>query len=144
MKQKNDPSAGIVRFQTRCQPRHPGAVRVGFQAWTDPKQMTQLVQPGMGGMPERRQGCEDRRRVSSCCRQGFPEGDHIAVGEYKEIIPNQRLQFTWERAAVGHAATLVTVDFEDLGKTTRLTLTHEGFNGSGRCAMITTGLDFTT
>ncbi len=55
------------------------------------------------------------------------DGNHIAIGKYKEILLNQRLQFTWERMAEGVPLTLVTVDFEDLGKTTRLTLTHEGF-----------------
>jgi uncharacterized protein YndB with AHSA1/START domain len=55
-------------------------------------------------------------------------GDHVAIGKYKEIVPNKRLQFTWEREDNDDMpTTTVTVKFEDLGKTTRLTLTHEGF-----------------
>ena len=53
-------------------------------------------------------------------------GDHIAIGKYQEIVPNQRLQFTWEWEHYAMPDSVVTVDFEDLGKTTRLTLTHEG------------------
>ncbi|MEI9959833.1 MAG: SRPBCC family protein [Limisphaerales bacterium] len=55
-------------------------------------------------------------------------GNHVATGEYKEIVPNKRLRFTWDREDTPALSTLVTVEFEDLGKTTRLTLTHEGFS----------------
>ena len=53
-------------------------------------------------------------------------GDHIAIGQYKEIIPNKRLQFSWQWESYAMPDSLVTVDFEDLGKKTRLTLVHEG------------------
>jgi uncharacterized protein YndB with AHSA1/START domain len=54
------------------------------------------------------------------------KGDHIAIGNYKEIIPNQRLQFSWQWEHYAMPDSLVTVEFEDLGKATRLTLIHEG------------------
>lgn len=96
-----------------------------FQAWTDPKLMAQWWSP------------EDVkcRSVTADVKVGgayrihmvSKKGDHFAVGKYKKIVPNKRLQFTsqWESYAMPDS--VVTVEFEDLGKTTRLTLTHEGF-----------------
>lgn len=97
-----------------------------FRAWTDPKQMVQWFSPEE----------IECRSVDADVKTGgayrlhmvSENGDHVAVGKYKEIVPNKRLQFTWEREDnVAMPVTMVTVDFEDLGKTTRLTLSHEGF-----------------
>ena len=96
-----------------------------FKAWTDPKQLAQWFSP------------EDVecRSVSATVKIGgtyrvhmvSKEGDHIAIGKYQQIIPNERLQFTWQWEAYAMPDSVVTVDFEDLGKTTRLTFVHEGF-----------------
>jgi uncharacterized protein YndB with AHSA1/START domain len=53
-------------------------------------------------------------------------GDHIAIGKYREIVPNQRLQFTMEWENYAMPDSVVTVSFEDLGAATRLTLVHTG------------------
>ncbi len=55
-----------------------------------------------------------------------PRGDHVAYGKYREITLNKRLQFTWHWEKYEMPASVVTVEFEDLGKSTRLTLVHEG------------------
>ena len=123
---KNNPTAGSSDLRlvvTRIINAPCGMV---FNAWTEPKQMAQWFSP------------EDVecRSVAADLKIGgayrihmvSKNGDHVAVGKYKEIVPNQRLQFTWEREDNdGLPTTTVTVEFEDLGKTTRLTLTHEGF-----------------
>jgi uncharacterized protein YndB with AHSA1/START domain len=96
-----------------------------FKAWTDPRQMAQWWSP---------QDVECRS-VSADLKIGgayrihmvSKKGDHIAIGKYKQIVPNKRLQFTWEWEAYAMPESTVTVEFEDLGKTTRLTFTHEGF-----------------
>jgi uncharacterized protein YndB with AHSA1/START domain len=96
-----------------------------FKAWTDPKQMAQWWSP---------QDVECRS-VSADVKIGgayrihmvSKKGDHIAIGKYEQIIPNKRLQFTWEWETYAMPDSRVTVEFEDLGKTTRLTFTHAGF-----------------
>jgi uncharacterized protein YndB with AHSA1/START domain len=98
--------------------------RLVFNAWTDPRQMVQWWSP------------EDVecRSVTADLKVGgayrihmlSPDGDHIAIGKYEEIVPGKRLRFTWEWEHYAMADSVVTVEFEDLGKTTRLTLTHEG------------------
>ena len=95
-----------------------------FKAWTDPKQMVQWWSP-------KEIEC---RSVTADLKVGgayrihmvSEKGDHIAIGKYREIIPNQRVKFTWQWESYAMPDSVVTVDFEDLGKTTRLTLTHAG------------------
>ena len=55
------------------------------------------------------------------------DGEHIVVGEYKEIIPNKKLQFTWAWQVEDTPDTLVTLEFQAAGKTTKLILIHENF-----------------
>jgi uncharacterized protein YndB with AHSA1/START domain len=96
-----------------------------FKAWTDPKQMVQWWSP------------EDVecRSVTADLKIGgayrihmvSKKGDHIAIGKYRHIVPNKRLQFTWQWETYAMPDSTVTVEFEDLGKTTRLTFIHEGF-----------------
>ena len=45
-------------------------------------------------------------------------------GEYRDVVEARRISFTWNSDAVSD--TLVTVEFEDLGAQTRLTLVHQG------------------
>ena len=96
-----------------------------FRAWTDPRQMVQWWSPAD----------IECRSVTADLKIGGAyrihmisgKGDHIAIGNYKEIVPNKRLQFTWQWESYAMPDSVVTVEFEDLGKTTRLTFTHEGF-----------------
>lgn len=95
-----------------------------FKAWTDPKQMVQWWSPAD----------IECRSVTADLKIGgayrihmvSEKGDHIAIGKYREIVPNKRLQFTWQWEHYAMPDSVVTVEFEDLGGTTRLTLTHEG------------------
>ena len=96
-----------------------------FSAWTDARHLSSWFSPPNVAC----RSFDADIRVGGAYRLHMvsKNGDHIALGEYKEIIPNQRLRFTWEREDTPALSTLVTVEFEDLGRTTRLTLTHEGF-----------------
>jgi uncharacterized protein YndB with AHSA1/START domain len=59
-----------------------------------------------------------------------PEGkDHIVSGVYREILPPERLVFTWAwegEGTRGHE-TVVTIELAETPGGTRLELTHEGF-----------------
>jgi len=52
-------------------------------------------------------------------------GEHIAVGEYKEIIPNQKLAFTWEWKDGDFHDSEVTVNFAEKDGLTQVTLNHK-------------------
>jgi uncharacterized protein YndB with AHSA1/START domain len=95
-----------------------------FKAWTDPQQMVQWWSPAD----------IECRSVTADLKVGgayrihmvSEKGDHIAIGTYKKIVPNKFLQFTWQWEHYAMPDSVVTVEFEDLGTTTRLTLTHAG------------------
>ncbi len=53
------------------------------------------------------------------------EGTPTAIGEYKEIVSNEKLVFTWGWEGDPSQPTLVTVTFHDEGKGTRVDLKHE-------------------
>ena len=95
-----------------------------FRAWTDPKQLSQWFGPQdvqlVNLTAEVKVGGTFRIQMTSA------KGDHIAIGKYTEIVPNRRLRFTWSWEHYAMPDSMVTVDFEDLVKTTRLTLLHEG------------------
>ena len=96
-----------------------------FKAWTEPKQMVQWWSP----IKIECKSVSADSKVGGAYRIHMisKEGNHIAFGNYTKITRNKRLQFTWSWEKNPMPETLVTVDFEDLGKTTRVTLTHEGF-----------------
>jgi uncharacterized protein YndB with AHSA1/START domain len=95
-----------------------------FNAWTDPKQMVQWWSPEdvkcLSVVADLKIGGAYRIHMVA------DDGNHVAVGKYLEIVPNKRLRFTWEWEHYAMPESMVTVEFEDLGKTTRLTLTHAG------------------
>jgi uncharacterized protein YndB with AHSA1/START domain len=95
-----------------------------WRAWTDPQQLSQWFSPRevecRGVTADVKVGGAFRVHMVS------PKGDHIAIGNYKEIVPNKRLKFSWEWETYAMPDSVITVEFEDLGRTTRVTLVHEG------------------
>lgn len=56
------------------------------------------------------------------------EGDgHTAAGEYCEVMPGERLAFTWQWQDGDSPMTLVTVSFADVAGGTEVVLLHERF-----------------
>jgi uncharacterized protein YndB with AHSA1/START domain len=95
-----------------------------FRAWTEPAQLMQWFGPAEVELRSLRAEV----KIGGAFRVHFvsEKGDHIATGSYREIVPNRRLKFSWSWEHYAMPDSVVTVDFEDLGKTTRLTLVHEG------------------
>jgi uncharacterized protein YndB with AHSA1/START domain len=95
-----------------------------FRAWTEPEQLTQWFGPAEAEL----RNLKAEIKIGGTFRVHFvsEKGDHIATGNYKEIVPNKRLKFSWSWEHYAMPDSLVTIDFEDLGTATRLTLVHEG------------------
>jgi uncharacterized protein YndB with AHSA1/START domain len=103
-----------------------------FQAWTDPKKMTEWfchAKPGLIGeliVMDVRPGGLYGFDVSSADGKVFK-----VRGKYLEIKPPEKLAFTWfweTEPEYGH--TLVTLEFVDLGERSELVMTHERFANS--------------
>ncbi len=97
-----------------------------FSAWTDPAKMVQWMGPGEVNCG----GVDIDLKVGGCysIQMLTPDNENpIAVGEYKEIVPNEKLQFTWTWKGGEMPDTLVTLTFEDANGNTKLTLLHENF-----------------
>jgi uncharacterized protein YndB with AHSA1/START domain len=57
-----------------------------------------------------------------------PDGEeHDVSGVYREVVPNQKLVFTWAWRSTPERESLVTITFKPDGEGTLLTLTHEQF-----------------
>ncbi len=97
-----------------------------FSAWTDPEKVKHWMGPGEVKV----------LRVESDPRTGgryrwimqAPSGEeHDVSGIYREVIPNEKLVFTWAWKSTPERESLVTVTFKGDGDGTVMTLTHEQF-----------------
>jgi uncharacterized protein YndB with AHSA1/START domain len=97
-----------------------------FNAWTDPEKMRWWFGPA--GVEVVR--AESDARVGGRYRivAQSPSGEeHDVSGVFREVVPNEKLVFTWAWRSTPERESLVTVEFERDGSGTLLTLTHEHF-----------------
>lgn len=97
-----------------------------FAAWTDPKMMVQWWGPQGASDVE----AETDLRAGGRFHTGFetPDGErHDVSGIYREIVPDERLVFTWAWRTTPERESLVTVTVAPDGAGTMLTLLHEQF-----------------
>ncbi len=96
-----------------------------FQAWTDPLLMEKWFAP----VPMQPVGIEAHVAVGGSYRIGMRSEDgtiYYVSGRYIEIVPPQRLVFTWAWLTDPPGVhSLVTVEFFEQGDSTRIVLTHE-------------------
>jgi uncharacterized protein YndB with AHSA1/START domain len=64
-----------------------------FRAWTEPEQLRHWFSPAE--VECRSLSADIKTGGSFRIHMVSKKGDHVATGEYLEIIPNQRLQFSW-------------------------------------------------
>ena len=105
-----------------------------FRAWTDPEQVARWWGPK--GFVTVEYNMDIRPGGAYWFVMRSPEGtDHRKRGVYREIVPPERIAFSfaWEAAdgTLGQA-TLITVTFESVGEKTRLTLRQGEFESVPR------------
>ena len=115
--------------KTRLQVRrvYQAPVAAVYAAWTDPEQMKQWVGPG---------DAWGESEVTTDVRVGgryrmvmhAPDGEvHRVGGVFREVIPNNKLVYTWAWESTPERESLVTVEFKPSGHETELLLTHRRF-----------------
>jgi len=119
---QTSPTTTLTLTRTFAAPRE----RV-FRAWTDPKEMALWFAPSPDHsmvIAEYDFQVGGKYRFEVQHKSG--NGRRI-FGTYREIIPPEKLVFTWSWGEdAGAHVSVVTIEFRDLGKSTEITLTHEG------------------
>ena len=95
-----------------------------FQAWTNPQWVSHWFAPGNMTVPN----ADIHARVGGSYRIRMLEPDgqsHITYGNYQEIVPNEKLVFTWGWEGPNRYESLVTILFSDNAEGTKLTLIHQ-------------------
>ena len=91
-----------------------------FRAWITPRALEHWLRPrGMGVTVSQLEA-----RVGGSFRFDLEDGSSI-VGTYLQIVPPEKLVFTWSGGATQGRETVVTLDFLDQGPVTEVVLTHE-------------------
>jgi len=97
-----------------------------FAAWTDPEKVKGWMGPGevklLKAECDLRVGGHYRWQMKS------PAGeDHDVGGVYREVVPDEKLVFTWSWKGTPERVSVVTVLLKADGDGTLLTLSHEQF-----------------
>jgi uncharacterized protein YndB with AHSA1/START domain len=91
-----------------------------FRAWITPRALEQWFRPRGMRMTVRSLDA----RVGGSFRFELENGSSI-IGTYLQIVPPEKLVFTWSAGAAPGQETVVTLDFLDQGAVTEVVLTHE-------------------
>jgi uncharacterized protein YndB with AHSA1/START domain len=97
-----------------------------FQAWTDAEKVKRWMGPGEVVVLSAENDARSGGRYRWVMRA--PNGEeHDVSGVYREVVPNEKLVFTWAWKSTPECESLVTVTFKQDGDGTIMTLTHEQF-----------------
>jgi uncharacterized protein YndB with AHSA1/START domain len=97
-----------------------------YAAWTDPAKMMRWFGPEQAETLH----AETEPRVGGRFRVLMRTSDgeeHDVSGVYREVVPDEKLVFTWAWRSTPERESLVTVALKSDGAGTLLTLTHEQF-----------------
>lgn len=97
-----------------------------FAAWTDPEKVKHWMGPGEVKVLQ----AESDPRTGGRFRwvMQAPNGEkHDVSGVYREVLPNEKLVFTWAWISTPERESQVTVTFKSDGDGTLMTLLHEKF-----------------
>lgn len=105
-----------------------------FRAWITPKALESWLRPRGMSMIVRSLDA----RVGGSFRFDLEDGSSL-IGTYLQIIPPEKLVYTWSSGVAQDWETVVTLDFLDRGAVTEVVLTHEGLHEPERRARATGG-----
>jgi uncharacterized protein YndB with AHSA1/START domain len=97
-----------------------------FAAWTDPAKISRWFGPENCNVHHAEADMRIGGRFRVIMRDDTGE-DHNVSGAYREIVPDEKLVFTWAWRSTPERESLVTVLLRPDGDGTMLTLIHERF-----------------
>ncbi|MBA3318067.1 MAG: SRPBCC domain-containing protein [Gemmatimonadales bacterium] len=97
-----------------------------FAALTDPAKILRWWGPDAGPTVSAEADVRPGGRFSVTFRTE-DGSEHTSYGVYREVVPDEKLVFTWQWRDEPEGESLVTVVLKAVSGGTELTLTHEGF-----------------
>ena len=97
-----------------------------YAAWTDPEKILKWFGPDSGPVEEAFTDVRVGGRYAVTFSTEDGEQHHVS-GIYREVVPNQKLVFTWAWRTMPERESLVTVLIKPDGAGSILTLIHEQF-----------------
>src|ERR1700722_17473386 len=97
-----------------------------FAAFTDPEKVKHWMGPGEMKAVHAESDTQIGGRYRWVMKEPRGEQNHVG-GVYREVIPNEKLVFTWAWKDTPERESIVTVLLKPDGDGTLLTLTHEQF-----------------
>ncbi len=93
-----------------------------FEAFTNPEIMSKWFYPDKDWKVEVTNDLKEGR--SYTIKLYSPDGTmHTHLGYYQQIVPPMKLSFTWNTDFV--RGTVVSIEFDEIGEDTEITLTHD-------------------
>ncbi len=115
-----------IQTLVRVQRRYTAPRDRVFRAWTEPSALERWFRPF--GMPMTVAHLDLKVGGRYQFNIHEPTGKTITIrGHYVEIVPPEKLVYTWISEATEALETLVTLHFAEQGAQTELTLIHERF-----------------
>ena len=96
-----------------------------YAAWTDPQMIARWFGPAGVESVEAKTDLRIGGRYHIIMH--VPGDRHDVMGVYREVMPNEKLVFTWAWKSTPERESLVTLTFRPDGAGTLLTLLHEQF-----------------
>ena len=127
MAQSTSAAATLTKPSVTIQRRYNAPPEKVYAAWADPQKLVQWFGPGQ--VEEGSVKADIDLRVGGRYRISFnAKGIYNEVGGvYREVVPNERLVFSWAWHSTPERESLVTVSIKPEGGGTLLTFLHEQF-----------------
>ena len=97
-----------------------------YAAWTDPEKIARWFGPDSGPVDHAKTDVRVGGRYTVIFRTEDGEEHHVS-GVYREVVPNEKLVFTWAWRSTPERESLVTILVRPEGDGSMLTLIHEQF-----------------
>ncbi len=126
------PVGAEVRPCLTLQRRFEAPAALVYAAWTRPEHMIRW----WAVKDARTLRAEADPRIGGRFRVAFRTSDgetHDVSGEYLEVVPSEKLVFTWAWITAPERRSQVTLTFKDEGSKTLLTVRHEQFFDQTAC-----------
>ena len=107
----------------RCLSARPEKI---YAAWTEPRQIAQWFGPDAGAVAHAETDVRVGGRFTVVFHTEDGEEHHVS-GVYREVMPNEKLVFTWAWRSTPERQSLVTIFIKAEGGGSLLTLIHEQF-----------------